>query len=95
MPSFSRVHVCRLVHWRVAGPLVPDLVRAGRLVGRRFSDAHEIARQLAQLDEGRLEVSSQGRFTVPVARTFDLQDWRAAMQLSLTGRAGGKLLLLP
>ena len=40
-------------------------------------------------------LAAQGLFTVPVAQTFDLADWPAAMQLSLSGRAGGKLLLLP
>ena len=41
------------------------------------------------------ELAARGRFTVPVADTFTLEDWRAAMAASLSGRAGGKLLLLP
>lgn len=41
------------------------------------------------------ELAAQGRFTVPIARTYALQDWRTAMETSLSGRAGGKLLLLP
>ena len=39
-------------------------------------------------------LAAQGRFTVPVARTFPLDQWRTAMELSISGRAGGKLLLL-
>ena len=31
----------------------------------------------------------------PIAGTFPLQDWRAAMEISLSGHARGKLLLLP
>ena len=33
--------------------------------------------------------------TVPVAATFPLEDWRAAVDTSLSGQARGKLLLLP
>ena len=39
-------------------------------------------------------LAGQGRFTVPVARTFPLQDWREALNLSVSGRAHGKLVLL-
>ena len=41
------------------------------------------------------QLAAGGRFTVPVARTFALEDWRTALDLSLHGRAHGKLLLLP
>jgi NADPH:quinone reductase-like Zn-dependent oxidoreductase len=40
-------------------------------------------------------LAAQGRFTVPIARTFPLEDWREALDLSLSGRARGKLMLLP
>ncbi len=40
-------------------------------------------------------LAAEGRFTVPVARTFPLEDWRTAFELSQAGRAHGKLLLLP
>ena len=39
-------------------------------------------------------LAAEGRFTVPVARTFALEDWRAALDLSLTGHAHGKLMLM-
>jgi hypothetical protein len=32
---------------------------------------------------------------VPIARAFPLEDWRAAMEISLAGQARGKLLLRP
>ena len=41
------------------------------------------------------QLAADGRFTVPIARTFPLEDWRAALEVSLTGHARGKLLLLP
>ena len=40
------------------------------------------------------KLAAEGRFTVPVARTFALTDWRAALDLSLTGHAHGKLMLM-
>ena len=40
-------------------------------------------------------LAGDGRFTVPVARTFPLEDWREALDLSLRGHAHGKLILLP
>lgn len=41
------------------------------------------------------KLAAEGRFRVPVARTFRLDDWREAMDISLSGRAHGKLVLLP
>lgn len=40
-------------------------------------------------------LAADGRFTVPIAGTFPLADWRKALDISLTGHARGKLLLLP
>ncbi|MFJ4657126.1 zinc-binding dehydrogenase [Nocardia sp. NPDC088792] len=39
------------------------------------------------------QLASEGRFSVPVARTFPLADWRAALELSRSGKAGGKPIL--
>ena len=39
-------------------------------------------------------LAAEGRFTIPVARTFALEDWREALDLSLGGRAHGKLVIL-
>ncbi len=39
--------------------------------------------------------AADGSFTVPVARTFALEDWREAYDISQSRRARGKLILLP
>ena len=39
--------------------------------------------------------AAAGQLKVPIARTFALDDWRAARDISLSGSARGKLLLLP
>jgi NADPH:quinone reductase-like Zn-dependent oxidoreductase len=41
------------------------------------------------------QYAAEGRFTVPIAGTFPLEDWRTALEISLSGQAHGKLLLLP
>lgn len=41
------------------------------------------------------QFAAAGKFTVPVAGSFPLEDWRTAMEISLSGQARGKLLLLP
>jgi NADPH:quinone reductase-like Zn-dependent oxidoreductase len=41
------------------------------------------------------QLAAGGRFTVPISGTFPLGQWRTALEISLTGRARGKLLLLP
>jgi NADPH:quinone reductase-like Zn-dependent oxidoreductase len=41
------------------------------------------------------QLAAKGRFFIPVARTFALEDWREALDISLAGRARGKLVLLP
>ena len=41
------------------------------------------------------ELSAQGKFSVPIARTFPLNDCKTALSLSENQQAGGKLILLP
>ncbi len=41
------------------------------------------------------QLAADGQFTIPVARTFPLTQWRAALDASLSGHARGKLILLP
>jgi NADPH:quinone reductase-like Zn-dependent oxidoreductase len=41
------------------------------------------------------QLAAEGRFTIPIARTFGLDDWREALDISQSGRAQGKLMLLP
>jgi len=40
-------------------------------------------------------LAAEGRFRIPIARTFRLDDWREALEISLSGHAHGKLVLLP
>ena len=41
------------------------------------------------------QLAADGKFTIPIARTFPLQDWRAALDVSQSQKARGKLILLP
>lgn len=41
------------------------------------------------------QYAAEGKFTVPVAQTFALEDWRRALDISQSGHARGKLILLP
>jgi NADPH:quinone reductase-like Zn-dependent oxidoreductase len=40
------------------------------------------------------KLAAERRFTIPIARTFALEDWREALDLSNNQRARGKLVLL-
>jgi NADPH:quinone reductase-like Zn-dependent oxidoreductase len=41
------------------------------------------------------QAAAAGKFRIPIARTFPLEQWREAMEISMSGKASGKLLLLP
>jgi NADPH:quinone reductase-like Zn-dependent oxidoreductase len=41
------------------------------------------------------QLAAEGRFSIPIARTFPLEDWREAAELSIEKRAHGKLVLMP
>jgi NADPH:quinone reductase-like Zn-dependent oxidoreductase len=41
------------------------------------------------------QLAAEGRFSIPIARTFALEDWREAAELSIEKRAHGKLVLMP
>ena len=41
------------------------------------------------------QLAADGKFTVPIARTYPLEDWRAALDVSQRQEARGKLILLP
>ena len=94
-----------------AGGALPDLVKiAGDDPHRVMTISHfEEAAQLGVRTTGReqnltprydvldtfAKLAADGRFSVPVASTFAMKDWREALDLSLSGRARGKLLILP
>lgn len=41
------------------------------------------------------KLAGEGRFSIPIARAFPLEEWSKAFDILLTGNARGKLLLLP
>ena len=41
------------------------------------------------------QLAAEGRFSIPIARTFALADWREAAEISMSKKAHGKLVLLP
>jgi NADPH:quinone reductase-like Zn-dependent oxidoreductase len=92
------------------GGALPDLVTIAGGDPRRVMTVSDFAAAAAlgvrsNLDEGgtpRYDVlaeyagyAANGRFTIPVARTLPLTSWRTALEISQTGRARGKLVLLP
>jgi NADPH:quinone reductase-like Zn-dependent oxidoreductase len=40
------------------------------------------------------QLAAEGRFKIPIAQTFALDDWREAFERSANRRAHGKLVLL-
>lgn len=49
---------------------------------------HDVLGEFAKL-------APDSQFTVPVARTFPLEDWRTAVGISQSGHARGELVLMP
>ena len=41
------------------------------------------------------KLAADGAFNIPIAGTFPLEQWRTALEISLSGRARGKLLVVP
>jgi NADPH:quinone reductase-like Zn-dependent oxidoreductase len=72
---------------------VSDHEAAERL-GARSTFREDLTDRVEALpDHARLAVD--GRFRTPVARTFPLEQWREALELSQGGHARGKLMLIP
>jgi NADPH:quinone reductase-like Zn-dependent oxidoreductase len=94
-----------------AGPIsgvLPDLMQIAGGDGRRIltisnhgadAEALGVRNSFSPLRYDVLgdfaQLAAEGRFKIPIARTFRLDDWREAMELSLRRRAHGKLMLLP
>jgi len=70
-----------------------DFAAAAEL-GARHSFSEPMTRREGVLAEFA-KLAAEGQFTVPIARTFRLDDWREALQASIGGHAHGKLVLLP
>jgi NADPH:quinone reductase-like Zn-dependent oxidoreductase len=41
------------------------------------------------------QAAAAGKFIIAIARTFPLEKWREAMEISMSGKASGKLLVVP
>ncbi|WP_026924499.1 NADP-dependent oxidoreductase [Glycomyces arizonensis] len=92
------------------GGALPDLVRiaggdpkrvltiadfaAAAELGVRDTFHEDMTQRVEPLPEFA-QLAADGRFAVPVARTFPLDQWKAALEISQSGHARGKLLLLP
>jgi NADPH:quinone reductase-like Zn-dependent oxidoreductase len=92
------------------GGALPDLVRlaggdpkrvltiadfaAAAELGVRDTFHEDMTQRVDALPEFT-RLAAGGKFSVPIARTFPLEDWRTALAISLNGHARGKLLLLP
>jgi NADPH:quinone reductase-like Zn-dependent oxidoreductase len=92
------------------GGALPDLVTIAGGDPRRVMTVSDFAAAAglgvrSNLDEGGTprydilaeyaEYAANGKFAIPVAQTFPLTDWRTALEISETGHARGKLILLP
>lgn len=93
-----------------AGGALPDLVRiaggdprrvlttsdfaAAAQLGVRDTFHEDRTRRVDALPEF-VQLAAEGRFSVPVARAFPLDEWRSALEISQGGHARGKLLLIP
>jgi NADPH:quinone reductase-like Zn-dependent oxidoreductase len=75
---------------------VSDFAAAAELgVRSTFQEEHWEPYDRAAMFAEFAQLAAAGKFTVPIAGTFPLEDWRTAMEISLGGQARGKLLLLP
>ncbi len=72
---------------------ITDFEAASRL-GARSSFGEDATLRYDVLGEFA-QLAAAGRFTVPVARAFGLADWRTALDVSQSGQAHGKLIILP
>lgn len=72
---------------------ISDFAAAAEL-GARSSATEDLTDRVEALPEFA-ELAAEGRFRVPVAATFPLEDWQSALRISRSGNARGKLVLLP
>ena len=99
-----------VLHTALAPGALPDLVRIVGGDPRRIMSVSDFDEEgLGVRTTGRepglvlrydalepyAQLAAEGRFAVPVARTFSLEAWRPALELCRSGHAHGKLLILP
>jgi NADPH:quinone reductase-like Zn-dependent oxidoreductase len=71
---------------------ISDFEAAAQL-GARGTFTEEMSNRVEALPEFS-QLAADGRFQVPIAATFPLEEWKTALQISQSGNARGKLVLL-
>ena len=99
-----------VLHAALAPGLLPDLIKiaggdAGRVMSITDFDEAGLGVRTTGREPGLVprydalaqfaQLAAEGRFTVPVARSFGMEEWHTALELSHSGHAHGKLLILP
>ncbi len=98
------------LHTALVTGVLPDLVRIVEGDPRRVMsisdfDEHGLGVRTTGLEAGLVprydalgrfaRLAAEGRFTIPIARTFGMEDWRPAFEAIHGGQAHGKLVILP
>ena len=73
---------------------ISDFKEADKLGVRTTGREQNVPHRYDVFDEFA-QLAAEEKFDVPVAATFAMSDWRKAFEASLSGRARGKLLILP
>ena len=99
-----------VLHAALAPGVLPDLIEivggdAGRVMSISDFDEAGLGVRTTGREPGLVprydvlgqfaQLAAEGRFSVPVARTFGMADWHTALELCRSGHAHGKLLILP
>ena len=99
-----------VLHTALAPGVLPDLVRIAdghpdRVMSVSDFDEEGLGVRTTGREPGMVprydvlghfaQLAAEGRFTVPVARAFGMEEWRTALELCRSGHARGKLLILP
>ena len=99
-----------VLHAALAPGVLPDLVEmvdgdAGRVMSLSDFDEAGLGVRTTGREPGLIprydalkayaQLAAEGRFTIPVARSFGMEEYHAAFELCYSGQAHGKLLILP
>jgi NADPH:quinone reductase-like Zn-dependent oxidoreductase len=74
---------------------IADAAAAAELGVRTSFDSDLPARLRYDVLGEYAQRAADGRFSIPIARTFPIGQWRTALEISQSGHAHGKLVLLP
>ena len=74
---------------------ISDFAAASQLNVRTSFDADQERRLRYDVLGEYARRAADGKFTIPVAGAFPLEQWRTAAEISQSGRARGKIILIP